>query len=489
MTFLSKSKYLTGLQCRKLLWYTYNAKDRIPPYDEGTLAVFDQGHQVGELAKSLFPGGVEIEGSHTDFDDVVRRSAEALALRKPLFEPAFRYGSAFARADILLPVRPDRWDIIEVKSSTSVKEVNIHDLALQKYTYSGAGLDIRNCVILYVNSDYERVGEIVPGDLFSREDVTVRVDALLPDVGSNLERMLDVIRLSKSPDVPIGPWCSDPYDCPLREMCWAFLPEESVFDLSRIGSKGFDLLGKGITGVADIPADFRLSTAQAIQVRAFKSGRPQVRKPAIRDFLKKLTYPLYYLDFETLATAIPLFDHVRPYQQVPFQFSLHVVKRPGHDPERHAFIAKGRNDPRPELLNTLIPLLGRAGTIVSYNAAFERRMLKESGAAFPAHAAACELLDARFVDLWTPFRSFNYYNPSQGSSASMKEVLPALTGQGYGGMEIADGGTASREYLRVTFGDVPEEEERRVRSGLEQYCALDTSGMIAIVGALESLVR
>ena len=121
---------------------------------------------------------------------------------------------------------------------------------------------------------------------------------------------------------------------------------------------------------------------------------------------------------------------MRPYQQVPFQFSLHIVKRPGHDPERHAFIAKGRNDPRPELLKTLIPLLGHAGTIVSYNAAFERRMLKESAEAYPVHAAACALLDARFVDLWSPFRSFNYYNPSQGSSASMKQVLPALTGRG-----------------------------------------------------------
>lgn len=139
MTSLSKSKYIAGLQCSKLLWYSYNAKDRIPPYDESTLAVFDQGHQVGELAKSLFPGGVEIEGSHTDFDDVLRRSSESLDLRKPLFEPAFRYGSAYARADILSPAKTDRWDIFEVKSSTCVKDVHLHDLLFRNTRTAGPG--------------------------------------------------------------------------------------------------------------------------------------------------------------------------------------------------------------------------------------------------------------------------------------------------------------------------------------------------------------
>jgi hypothetical protein len=489
MTFLSKSKYIAGLQCSKLLWYHYNARDQIPPVDKATQAVFDQGHQVGELAKSLFPGGLEIAGSHTEFEEVLRRSSEALYLRRPLFEPAFRYRNAYARADILSPVRPDRWDIIEVKSSTEVKDVYLQDLALQKYTYSGAGLNIRKCMLFYIDNSYERVGEVEPEKLFAREDVTRQVDSLLPEVEKNLQGMVDIIRLKLHPDVSIGKWCRDPYPCPLTDVCWGFLPETSVFDLSRIGDRGFDLLKKGITDVADIPAGFRLNSTQALQVKALTSGRPHIDRPAIREFLRKLVYPLYYLDFETFATAIPLFDHVRPYQQIPFQFSLHVVRRRGQSPEHYGLIAGGKEDPRPEVLGRLFELLGTSGSLVSYNASFEKRIIGESCQAYPEYAAACKSVERRFIDLWGPFRSFHYYNPDQKGSASMKEVLPALTGLGYEGMEIADGGTASREYLRVTVGDVPAEEKASVRALLERYCALDTSGMIAIVDALERLVR
>jgi hypothetical protein len=489
MTFISKSKYIAGLQCAKLVWYHYNARDRIPPYDESTQAVFDQGHQVGDLAKSLFPGGLEIQGDHTEFEDVLRRSSEALKERRPLFEPAFRFGNAYARADILSPVRPDRWDIIEVKSSTGVKDVHLQDLALQKYTYCGAGLDIRKCELLYIDNDYERLGKVEPGKLFGREDVTRQVDLLIPNVEKNLRKVMETIRLKHQPDVSIGPWCSDPYTCPLTELCWDFLPEPSIFDLSRIGKRGFDLLKKGITGIDDIPDGFRLSAAQAMQVRAFKSGRPHIDKPAIREFLGKLMYPLYFLDFETFSTAVPLFDHVRPFQQIPFQFSLHIVRKPGQTPEHHGWISEGNEDPRPGVLRKLSSLLGSSGSIVSYNASFEKRILGESCRAYTDFARFSKSAERRFVDLLEPFRSFHYYNPDQKSSTSMKEVLPALTGRGYGEMDIADGETASREYLRVMFGDVPAEEKARIRSQLEKYCGLDTSGMIAIVDALKTLAR
>ena len=489
MTFISKSKYIAGLQCSKLLWYNYNARDQIPPYDEATQAIFEQGHRVGELAKSLFPGGVEVQGSHAEFEEVLGRTAELLTLRKPLFEPAFRYGNAYARADILSPAGRDRWDIFEVKSSTGVKEVYIHDMALQKYTYTGAGLDIRKCVLMFIDNTYERVGELEPDRLFAREDVTSQVNELLPKVGENLENMLGVIRLKNSPDIPIGPRCSDPYDCPLMSLCWEFLPETSIFDLSRIGNRAFDLLKKGITGIADLPGGFRLSETQQKQVSALKTGRPHVDRRAIAGFLGKLAHPLFFLDFETFATAIPLFDHVRPYQQIPFQFSLHVVKKPGEEPEHFGFIAEGNGDPRPEFLARLFPLLRESGSIVSYNAAFEKRILEEACQLFPEYAGPWKSAERRFVDLLAPFRSFHYYSPEQKGSASMKEVLPALTGRGYEEMEIADGGTASREYLRVTFGDVTPEEKANVRNQLEKYCGLDTSGMIAIVGALRKLVR
>jgi len=487
VTFLSKSKYLAGLQCSKLLWYHYNAKEDIPAPDEATQAIFDQGHEVGELAKTLFPGGIDVAKGIVDFAQVLPQSLEAIKSRKALFEAAFSYKNAFARADVLNPVGKGQWDIIEVKSSTEVKDINFHDLALQRYTYEGAGLKVRNCFLMYINNEYVRRGRIDPKNLFIRDDVTKQVADLLPKVEGNLKGMVDVIRLKKRPDISIGPQCNDPYDCPLHEMCWDFLPDHNVFTLNRLGRKAFDLLKQGVTRIVDIPENYKLNVTQRIQRESVKHRQPKIDKPAIRAFLKELKYPLYFLDFETFATAIPLFDEVRPYQQIPFQFSLHIVTAEGEEAEHHSYLADGSVDPRREIRSGLKSLLGTKGSIISYNAPFERARLKEACKVNPQHSTWWDRTEPRIVDLLAPFRAFHYYHPDQEGSASMKAVLPALTGTSYEGMAIAGGGAASREYLRVTFGDATSVEKQMVRKQLEDYCALDTMGMIQILDRLTEL--
>jgi len=487
VTFLSKSKYLAGLQCSKLLWYHYNARAEIPAPDEATQAIFDQGHEVGELAKSLFPGGIDVAKGIVDFDQVLPQSLEALKLRKPLFEAAFKHKNAYARADILNPAGRDQWDIIEVKSSTELKEINLHDLALQRYAYEGAGLKVRHCFLMYINNQYVRRGPLDPEKLFLQEDVSKQVADLLPGVEGKLKSMAEVIRLKKHPDIPIGPQCSEPYECLLQDICWKFLPDHNVFTLYRLGQKGFDLLKQGVEKIVDVPPEFKLSGAQRVQLDSVKSDRPNINRVAIADFLKRLEYPLYYLDFETFGTAVPLFDEVRPYQQIPFQFSLHIASSESSRPEHHSYLAEGTADPRTEILSRLKRLLGTTGSIVSYNAAFERARMRESCEAYPEYATWWEAAEPRIVDLLEPFRAFHYYHPDQKGSASMKAVLPALTGKGYEGMAIADGGAASREYLRVTFGKATSVEREKVRKQLEEYCGLDTIGMKQIIDKLKKL--
>jgi hypothetical protein len=487
VTFVSKSKYLAGLQCSKLLWYYYNSKEHIPATDEATQAIFDQGHEIGELAKSLFPGGIDVAKGVVDFAQVVRQSVDAVKTRKPLFEAAFRYKNAYARADILKPTGGDRWDIIEVKSSTQVKDINLHDLALQRYAYEGTGLKIRNCGLMHINNEYVRQGRIDPKQLFVLEDVTRQVAGLLPQVEHNLEKMLGVIRLKKHPDIPIGPHCSDPYECILHEMCWDSLPNHNVFTLYRLGQKAFGLLEQGVQQIIDIPADYKLSAAQSIQLRSVKTRRPNINKPAIASFLKDLVYPLYFLDFETFGTAIPLFDKVRPYQQIPFQFSLHIAPCERGKAEHHCYLGDGSVDPRPEILSRLKALLNTTGSIICYNAPFERARIRESCDVYSQFSSWWKKTEPRVLDLLGPFRAFHYYHPDQCGSASIKAVLPALTGKGYGGMSIADGGAASREYLRVTFGQATSVERQKVRKQLEEYCKLDTHGMLQIVTALKKM--
>ncbi len=490
MPFISKSKYLSGLQCKKLLWYQYNAKDRIPSVDASTQAIFDQGHEVGRLAQTLFPNGIEIDGDPKDFGALFAQTNSALRERRPVYEATFRFGEGFARLDILNPVADGAWDIVEVKSSTEVKDVHIRDLALQRYVTEGAGVPIRKCFLMRIDNQYVRRGAVDPAKLFVQEDVTREVRDELARVGPNLQEMSQVIRNAVSPEVPIGPQCSDPYECILQDLCWKFVPEDSPLSLYHFRkARAFELVNSGVLSLDRLSSDEGLDKKQEIQVRAVTDGKPFVNQREILTFVRKLEYPVYYLDFETLQTAIPLFDGIRPYQKVPFQFSLHVEDAPGVPPQHFAYLSEGRIDPRPEVLEQLAQLLGKKGSIVSYNAAFERSVLSDAAAAFPAYRPWWEETVRRMVDLLQPLRGFSYYHPQQHGSASMKAILPAMTGKGYEELAIADGEAASREYLRVTFGEASEADRQGVREQLLEYCGLDTEGMIAIVRELMKLAN
>ncbi len=205
---------------------------------------------------------------------------------------------------------------------------------------------------------------------------------------------------------------------------------------------------------------------------------------AIKGFLASLEYPLYYMDFETISPAVPLFDGTRPYQNTPFQFSVHVVRDAKSKPEHYSFLAEGTQDPRPRLLEELQKSLGDSGSIIAYNKGFEEGILRDLGKAFPEYEDWINHVLNRMVDLLTPFRNFNYYHPSQKGSASLKSVLPAVTGKGYENLDIAEGMLASHKFEEVTYGEVSEEERNKVRSDLEKYCERDTEGMIWIVEKL-----
>jgi hypothetical protein len=487
---ISKSRYIAGLQCPKLLWHIYNARDLLPPVDAATQAVFDQGHEVGLLAQRLFPSGITIEGNIT-FDEVERRSRELLGRRVPLFEAGFRYGHVVARADVLAPARStdDAWDLIEVKSATSLSDIYLDDLAIQRYCYDGAGLRIRRTSLMHLDNAYVKQGAVDPSHLFIRADVTPAVEKLMKLIERRIVRMLRIIESGKSPEVEIGPQCSSPYPCPLIPVCWKDVREtkNSIFDLARIGAKAWPLYRQGVRTTADIPAEVRLSRAQKIQVNVEKTGTPHVNRRAARKFLSSLRPPLHYLDFETFQAAVPVVDGTRPWQQVPFQFSLHVAASSGSQLEHHGWIWDGKGDPRRALLEELRPHVREKGSIIAYGAAFEKARLSECAQAHPELAGWVQEILGRVVDLLAPFRSFAVYYPSQSGGASMKRVLPALTGKGYKDLAIQEGGQASREFARVTFGNAGKEERQRVLRELEEYCGLDTKGMADIVQALEKL--
>ena len=483
---LSKSKYINGIQCPKLLWISVNDKKRLPETDESKQKLFDEGHIVGEFAKKLFPNGIDIEDE--DFSKNLEQTKKLLKENKPLFEPAFLINRIYSRADILEPTKQG-WNIIEVKSSTEVKEVNIQDVAFQKYVYEKAGLKIDKCFLVHINNQYVRKGELNPFELFTKEDISINVAEEIKLVPERVKWMLDVID-SKEPNIKINEFCNKPYECAMKKECWAFLPKEnSVFDLYRGGKKSWELFKEGIYAIKDIPTSYKLNDKQQIQLECEKTKQIHINEKTIKEFIESLKYPLYFLDFETYSTAIPLYDGLKPYSQIPFQFSIHKIDEKGKK-THYSFIASGKKDPRKKFINAIKRKVGTKGSIIVYNQVFEQGRLKEIGEFFPEEKIIVSKIIDRMVDLLIPFRNFDYYDRKQEGSASIKYVLPALTDMTYKGMEIANGTQASIKYAYITHGNIKgnkasKEDAKKVRDDLKKYCALDTEAMIQILEKLK----
>ena len=488
MKYLSKSNYIIGLKCLRHLWLAFNEPDKIPEPDAALQHRFEQGHTIGKLAQTLFPGGVNAQLPN-QFLESIEHTKKLLAQREILYEPAIVASRLYARADILVPVNEDEWDIVEVKSSTQIKEDHLHDLSFQKYCYTNAGLKIRKCFLMHINNEYVKNGEIEPEKLLVSEDVTSGVEEASNGIKERIELMLNVVERKTSPSVKDERCCKGPGHCEID--CWHFLPDNSVFHLHRVGEKAFELFETGVLNIKDIPETYELTEKQAIQRACEKTGKPHIEKENIKKFLAKLKYPLCFLDFETYATAIPLYDGLRPYQNIPFQFSLHILEKENGEPKHISYLAGGAEDPRKEFAEKLKAGLPESGSIIVYYKSFEQKMIGELAELFPKYESWAESTIKRMVDLIVPFTEFYYYDSEQQGSASLKVVLPALTGKSYSGLDIGEGETASLSYLYITHSmdgkKATPEEVKKIRKDLEIYCGQDTEGMIWILVELRKL--
>ena len=481
---LSKSRHVAGLQCPLLLWTQVHRRDRIPPPDAATQRVFDTGHEVGRMAQRIAPGGVEVPfGS---MQSTVRATRELLPRRIPIYEASFVGGGVYCRVDVLRPAGETGWDLLEVKSTTRVKDVHLDDIAIQDHGLRAAGIDVRRLYLVHLDRGYRREGALDPQRLFHAEDVTERARARREDVQEAIARAFRVIE-GDEPRVPIGPHCDEPYECALKSSCWAHVPDDAVTTLARAGRRAFQWMDRGWMEAVDVP-ESELSDAQRVQQRALREGRVHVDTDRVRAWLDGLTYPLSLLDFEAFAPAIPVLEGTGPFQAIPFQVSVHRLASPGAEPEHVDFLATEPGDPRPALVEFL-SRLPREGSVVAWHASYERKVLEELAAEFPARASTLWSLVRRTVDLEEPFRRFAIHHPAQRGSTSIKAVLPAFTGKGYRGDPIGGGEQAASEYLRAMYGDVDPHERIRVLDALRAYCAKDTHSMVELLRALVDAVN
>ena len=383
---LSKTRFVAGTQCHLRLWYDSYARDLAAPADEALQAIFDTGQEVGELACRRYPGGHLVAHDHRHVREALDETREVLdaGTAPALFEAAFAHEGVLVRADVIERLPGGGWRLVEVKSTTRLKDVFIVDAAIQLWVLRGAGLDVREACVLTLDRNYVYDGKQLDlGALFRLHPVYDEATALLGTVGAQVPDMQAMLAGPAAPDIAPGEHCFVPYVCPYHAHCTRnrAVPDHGLDELPRLAPDlRARLAARGIEEIRDIPDNFPLNRLQRVARQAVIQGRAHVHGD-IRAELARRVPPVHYLDFETFAPAIPRFAGTRPYDAVPFLFSIHT-EREGAPPDHCDYLHTGDDDPRPALADRLLQALGSEGTICTYS------QLRASGPARARDGAA-----------------------------------------------------------------------------------------------------
>ncbi len=486
---LSKSTYLTGKQCHLRLWRDFHTHGLAAPVGEALQLVFDTGHEVGKLACRRFPGGHLVAHDHKHVPEALEETRQVIeaGAAPALFEAAFEHEQVLVRADVLQRLPSGGWRLVEVKSTTKLKPVFVHDVAVQLWVLRGAGLDVRDAAVLTLNKGYVYDGVRLDVDaLFKLRPVFEEATALLEGIGGEAREMQAMLSQSEAPAIAPGSHCFTPYGCPYYAHCTRDMiqPDHGIGELPRLrDSRWAELDEAGISEIKDIPDDFPLSPLQQVVRTVVRQGSIQVHG-SLRKALAAIKPPVRHLDFETFAPAIPRFAGTWPYQAIPFLFSAHT-ERDGESPAHVDYLHEGDHDPRPTFAERLLDAVGEQGTICVYSG-YERRMLRELAAAVPRWAKALAAIEARLFDLLPVVRN-GCYHPDFRGSFSLKRVLPALApGLGYEDLAIADGNMAAAQYQRA-IANANAAERQQTFDDLRAYCQRDTLATLELRKALAAL--
>ncbi len=477
---ISKSSYKKGINCQKALWLSKNRPELIIAQDK---PIFSQGNVVGELARDLFTGGKLVPFSN--FNEMINLTKKLLNTTNIIYEASFSTDSTFVIADIL--IRNGKvWDIYEVKSSTTIKDTHIIDICYQYHSIK-QHISVGKCYIVYINNSYIRDGSLDISQLFNIENITDKVLKIMPDIEPNLNKLLETLN-NKEPSIDIGTYCNHPYECEFKDYCWRNIPKKSVFNLYRLNTnKKFDYYYQGKISYSDFKNE-ELSKIQSLQI----SCKELVNKEIIKNFVDKVKYPINFFDFETFIDAVPKFDKQKPYMQIPFQYSLHILDEYGNLTHKE-FLAECGIDPREILVKAMLKDINKNGTIVAFNQSFEIARIKELAKFLPQYKNELLQLITRFVDLIEPFRNLGYYHPDFNGSFSIKSIIPAMFKNNdelnYKNLGcVQNGGDAMNVFVNLHL-EKDEIKIKETRNDLLRYCHLDTLAMVKIWQKLLLLIR
>ena len=496
--FLSKSLYLNGLQCKKYLWLKIHDKEKLQEPDDSLKAIFATGDKVGEKACELFPGGKQIKYDKTvSHSERIAQTKKFLADGvKTIYEATFEFDGVLVMIDILNIDNNNNFEIYEVKSSTwnskkSLKDIEkyIKDASIQYYVLNGCGHKISKTSVTLLNGEYIRGAKENINKLFIHKNVTKEVISLQKKIPETLRSFRATLEVNNhEPNIDIGWHCKKPSVCFGFDYCWKQqrnIPDYSVFDIFPLTkkSKAIDLYKKSIVDIKDIPESLEVTKTQKNKIDLIKKNKLVTDKREIKLFLSSLNYPLYYFDFEAFNQAIPSIIGVKPFQQIPFQYSLHIRSNLSEKPSHKEFLAEPNEDPRENLVKKLVSDIPKEASVLVFNASYEKLVLGQLAEHFPEHKEHLLNISKNIIDLAEPFRKQHYYHPQMKGKYSIKVLLPILVPEmstEYDKLDlIKNGGDAMRAFANLSTISDPE-EINKIRKSLIEYCKLDTYAMVKI---------
>jgi hypothetical protein len=488
--YLSKSDFLKYQTCPGYLWLWKNKREVVPEDNpEDVEHRIEQGNEVEGYARMLWPKGTLLEGNP---QQTKRDTEKAVAAGDNIIFQAtvITDEGMLAKADILERDEDRKsWNLFEVKSTTEIKKDHLLDATFQKVAFTAAGYDIKHVNIVYLNKEYVRHGKIRPAELFLTGNVDTEVAELIPEVEL---AALDAIAYINRPTEPKTCSCrlkSKGKHCPTFKYFNPDVPDYSIYNLSRATNKTIaPLVDMEIFNIHDIPDDYKLSEKQRNQVVVAQLGQPLIHPEMIKEELDALVFPQYYLDYETISTAVPMFDDTTPYQQVPFQYSLHVLREAGGELEHYEFLARHADkNPIPDLLAQMKREIGDTGSVIVWYKPFETSRNREMAKMYPEYSDFLLHVNERVYDLMDVFSKQYHVHPMFLGKTSIKYVLPVLVPElSYKSMAIQNGGIACLRWFQMATGTVPSDEGDDIYKNLLKYCELDTLAMYKIY---EELLR
>jgi len=468
---------MAGLDCPRKLWQLLWDRDSATSNDGMAQLILEYGNRFGQLAHSLFPNGTLIDIDIINLNKAVEDTRQAIvAGAEVILEATFCHGRCRILADIIEKQPDGSWHLIEVKSSTRIKDEHIPDLAYQKWVMEQSGYPVSRCSVIHANTN-----GIWPdvSSIFSSVDVTSQVDEAVPIVTDNVKIFLTLTNPGCTAPVPRAHLSKRCHDCNFKKtVCWKDIDKPTIYDVIH-ATKIPTLEEMDILYLHDIPDDFNLNARDRKNVTRINSEATDIDLNAIKLMLNQLEYPIYFLDFESIAVAVPLFNGNRPWEKLAFQYSLHIMEEDGQ--VRHIeYLHEESTDPSLDIARRLAQDIGEHGSIVVYHANMEKGVLEYLRDKFSQHAISLQSMIDRLWDLELIFKN-HYRHWKFGSKSSIKVVLPNLIPDlSYKDLEIQEGGAASWNWLQmIESGDA--EAKRSMAEALKKYCERDTWAMVALL--------